>query len=177
MTATRTVHFVTTGHTALGKMFQVGEELTVTDSVYQRTQDRNGDSWLDLEEDEQIARWGKVVFREGKWDGNVPYGNEAKRERAMPPKPVSKDGEMSGPNKDVRRSVLRDLETGTSSEPTQEDEGDPVERLRQEGIPTDYNEMRVLANQLGIAFDSKHPKKAEVKAKLEELTKEPDTEE
>lgn len=66
-----TINFVDDGLAAFGKMWYRGEELSVDrDSVsFQATQDTSGESWLDLDEDAQIARWGKRMFRPGKWSG------------------------------------------------------------------------------------------------------------
>lgn len=91
-----TVHFVEDGFTALGRLFYRGEDISlVPDSDdYLKTVDRNGDSWLDLADDdaEQFKRYGRVMFRSGSWPHEVfdeaayaevmASGNQQERERA-----------------------------------------------------------------------------------------------
>jgi hypothetical protein len=51
-----------------------GDELEVTENVREMSKDRNGISWLDLvdDEDEQLRRFGKVLFRAGPWPADEP---------------------------------------------------------------------------------------------------------
>lgn len=65
------IHFLETGLTALGKVWYRGEQRLFDAQAYADTCDRNGNSWLDLADDEQtqIARYGKVMFRRGPWPG------------------------------------------------------------------------------------------------------------
>lgn len=64
-----TYHIVNTGLTIAGEVRVVGTEFRIErDSVdWRATQDRSGNSFLDLadKEDEQVARYGKVMFRKG----------------------------------------------------------------------------------------------------------------
>lgn len=41
------------------------EVITLTPAQVEDTRDRNGDSWLDLTDEQQIERWGVVSFRRG----------------------------------------------------------------------------------------------------------------
>lgn len=65
------VHFCEDGITALGKVWYRGEQRVFDQRAYRDTCDRHGRSWLDLVDDEQgqIGRWGKVMFRRGPWPG------------------------------------------------------------------------------------------------------------
>lgn len=67
----RVVHVVEDGFTALGKVWYRGEEIRLApgSGLYEETVDRQGNSFLDLTEDEQLDRWDKVCFREGPWRG------------------------------------------------------------------------------------------------------------
>lgn len=64
-----TYHIVNTGLTIAGEVRVVGTEFRIErDSAdWRATQDRSGNSFLDLadKEDEQVARYGKVMFRKG----------------------------------------------------------------------------------------------------------------
>lgn len=70
-----TINFVEDGMTALGWMWYRGETLTVEKGTeeWDRTLFENGDgeqvSWMELDEDGQIERWGDRFFRVGKWSG------------------------------------------------------------------------------------------------------------
>lgn len=70
-----TINFVEDGMTALGWSWYRGETLTVEKGTeeWDRTLFENADgdmvSWLELDEDEQIERWGDRFFRPGKWSG------------------------------------------------------------------------------------------------------------
>src|SRR5690349_2392184 len=70
-----TVSFVEDGMTALGWSWYRGETLTVEKGTeeWDRTLYENEDgeqvSWLELDEDGQIERWGDRFFRPGKWAG------------------------------------------------------------------------------------------------------------
>jgi hypothetical protein len=84
-----TVNFVEDGLTWLGKVWVRGEELTVApDSKEWKelTDPRTGRLLLTLTENEQIIKWGKRMFREGKWIGegfdlNDPSLSPEDRER------------------------------------------------------------------------------------------------
>ena len=66
-----TINFVADGLSALGKIWYRGQELTVTKGTddYESTLDRDGNSWLDLTEAEQLAYWGERKFAAGPWQG------------------------------------------------------------------------------------------------------------
>jgi hypothetical protein len=51
-----------------------GEEIVITPTIWALSQDRNGDSWLDLLDDPeaQIARFGRVRFARGPWPTDLP---------------------------------------------------------------------------------------------------------
>jgi hypothetical protein len=68
------IHVLGDGFTALGQIWFLGQELEFTrgSKAYQDTLDRYGRSWLDLDENEQIERYGQVMFRRGPWRGK-PY--------------------------------------------------------------------------------------------------------
>lgn len=67
---TVTINFVEDGMTALGKVWYRGEELTITrgSEDWEKTLSQ-GDSWVDLDEAAQEARWGRRMFRLGPWTG------------------------------------------------------------------------------------------------------------
>lgn len=50
---------------APGTVMRQGEEFEVTQELYDATLDRYGDSFLDLSEAEQVARWGMVKWAKG----------------------------------------------------------------------------------------------------------------
>jgi len=89
------IHFEVDGFTALGTSWYRGQELefVVGSDAYKATQDRNGDSWLDLANDRpaQINRWGQVMFspgpftprRDEQFDDDIAR-EDAKRGRAVP---------------------------------------------------------------------------------------------
>jgi hypothetical protein len=88
------IHFVDDGFTALGHVWRRGQELEfeVGSRAYQDTFDRTGWSWLALRDDEnaQISRYGRPMFRSGPWQGQsyLDVANMA----FDPLKPLSKDG-------------------------------------------------------------------------------------
>lgn len=67
------IHFVEDGLSALGHIWVRGQELEFDPKgqAYKDTCDRNGNSWLDLVDDDsaQMERWGSVKFRRGPWPG------------------------------------------------------------------------------------------------------------
>jgi len=71
------IHFIEDGFTALGRIWLRGMELTLRrDSPgWQMTVDRQGRSWMDLTEDLQRQRYGKVHFRTGPWQGK-PWSDQ-----------------------------------------------------------------------------------------------------
>jgi len=88
--ATVLVHFVVDGHQALEQTWYRGQELELaidgSDRWFEHTKDRNGDSWLLYSEEDQVRKWGHVVFRPGPWpfdpsDDERVRDAEAKRAR------------------------------------------------------------------------------------------------
>jgi hypothetical protein len=65
------LHVVNDGFTALGKVWYYGEEirLRVGTDAYKLACDRNGRPFFDMDEAEQIKRYGKVQFKTGAWEG------------------------------------------------------------------------------------------------------------
>lgn len=65
------IHFVEDGLTALGKTWYRGEEMRIVpgSEEWNLLLDKNGNTWLFLDEDQQIARWGHRYFRDGPWRG------------------------------------------------------------------------------------------------------------
>lgn len=66
------VHFVEDGITAFGQIWYRGQEVAVErgSEDWKRTVDPGtGESWLDLDEDGQVAKWDRRMFRTGKWAG------------------------------------------------------------------------------------------------------------
>lgn len=66
-----TINFVEDGLAAFGKVWRRGEELSVKRDTpeWEATCDRDGNSWMDLTDQQQFSRWGEVRFREGLWAG------------------------------------------------------------------------------------------------------------
>ncbi|BFM23070.1 hypothetical protein [Microbacterium sp. che218] len=50
---------------SLGTLVNRGQQVEVSEARYEATKDRAGNSWMDLTEEEQEARWGEVRFRWG----------------------------------------------------------------------------------------------------------------
>ena len=102
---TKIVHFLEDGMTGPGaRVFYRGETLTLeTDSDdYELTVDQaTGRSWLDLSEEEQEQRYGRVMFRPGPWP-------EAKAKVEQRP-PLS-------PHEQSAREAFKDLEAGWREE-------------------------------------------------------------
>ena len=53
-----------------------GEEFEVTPELYAETLDRAGNSWLDLDESAQLARWGEVRFAPGPKPDALTFGGD-----------------------------------------------------------------------------------------------------
>lgn len=64
------IHFVSDGLSGLGKLWYQGEELAVEEGSanWLETID-DGVSWITLNEDDQIEKWGERKFRTGVWSG------------------------------------------------------------------------------------------------------------
>ena len=85
------IHIVEDGFTALGRVWYIGQEIEFVKGgrAYNDTKDRNGSTWLDLDENGQIDRYGKIYFRLGEWRGKTYEISEAaaeerKRRRKAP---------------------------------------------------------------------------------------------
>lgn len=65
------IHVREDGFTANGRVWYRGQELefTVGAQNWRDTLDRNGQSWLQLNEADQLRRYGKVMFGHGPWPG------------------------------------------------------------------------------------------------------------
>lgn len=65
------VCFTQDGFTAFGKIWYRGETLSLErgSDDWKMTENREGESWMDLDEEEQIDRYGERMFRPGKWTG------------------------------------------------------------------------------------------------------------
>lgn len=70
------IHFVEDGFTALEQVWYQGQELEIPigSRWWEATLDRDGESWMLLDEEAQIEKWGKVFFRPGEWPGE-PFGD------------------------------------------------------------------------------------------------------
>jgi hypothetical protein len=65
------IHFVEDGFTASGVNWKRGQEVVFNPGTkpYEQTKDRNGVSWLAMDDKAQMRRFGKVFFRRGEWPG------------------------------------------------------------------------------------------------------------
>jgi hypothetical protein len=67
------IHFLEDGMTANGQVWYRGQELEFVpgSQTYRDTFDRNGNSWLDLRNNEfaQVDKYKKIMFRSGPWPG------------------------------------------------------------------------------------------------------------
>ncbi len=92
------IHVVEDGFSTNSKVWYRGQELEFLpgSAQYEATQDRNGASWLDFTEREQMRAWGRVMFRPGPWPGDaydVAVAARAEQERSripptLPPLPT-----------------------------------------------------------------------------------------
>lgn len=71
------IHILVDGFTANGKTFYRGQEVVFGERAYEETKDRNGNSWLDLDDDAQYDLWDDVKFRRGEWPGKKTYEDSA----------------------------------------------------------------------------------------------------
>lgn len=83
------IHFRSDGHTALGKVWYVGEELILTPGTREwelaLLNDGTDRVFAQLDEFEQMERWGEERFRQGPWRGrglNLDDPNLDAEERA-----------------------------------------------------------------------------------------------
>jgi len=92
------IHVVEDGFSTNSRVWYRGQELEFLpgSAQYEATQDRNGASWLDFTEREQMRAWGRVMFRPGPWPGDaydVAVAARAEQERSripptLPPLPI-----------------------------------------------------------------------------------------
>lgn len=61
----RIIHFVHDGFSLLGNVWESGQELVITPENYQATIDTTGKSVLDLDQNGQVVRYGKVIWLDG----------------------------------------------------------------------------------------------------------------
>lgn len=86
------VHFLEDGFTAFGTVWYRGQEVEVLEGSddWARTLDGEGNSWMVFSEDEQIDKYGKIMFRPGPWRGKDWNEEEAAEKEAQrrrqPPK-------------------------------------------------------------------------------------------
>ena len=67
-----TINFIDDGLTAFARMWYRGQTVSIERGSEQwesTVYDEDGSSWMELDEDGQIDRWGKRFFRPGKWEG------------------------------------------------------------------------------------------------------------
>jgi hypothetical protein len=67
-----TVNFTEDGFTAFGSVWYRGQTLSVergTPDWEMTVNPETGESWMDLDEDAQIEKYGQRMFRPGKWVG------------------------------------------------------------------------------------------------------------
>ena len=78
-----TIHMVEDGFSFAGRIWYRGEEIIcrVGDETYQKTVNRDGDSWFDTTEAEQIDRYEKVMFRKGPWPFERPVAEPSRNEK------------------------------------------------------------------------------------------------
>lgn len=77
------IHFLEDGFTFFGEIWYRGQELKFADlKEVDLTRDMTGKSWLALTEQQQVIRYGRVMFRRGAWP-YAPYedAEAAKAER------------------------------------------------------------------------------------------------
>lgn len=102
-----------------GMVTNYGDELVITDEMIEASNDRNGDSWLDLANDEQaqVKRWGTVMFRTGPWLEGVlrhAIGTDGWR-RALD---ATKAEARAIPDSNIRRRRLREIDQEFGNVPT-----------------------------------------------------------
>lgn len=88
------IHVLEDGFTANGQVWYRGQEIeyVVGKQPYEDTKDRNGKTWLEWDDAEQMRRWGKVNFRRGPWPGSVyedPRAAAAELTRSRQPKALA----------------------------------------------------------------------------------------
>lgn len=71
--ATILIHILEDGFTFLGRTWYRGQEVSFGEKAYEETKDRHGNSWLQLDDEGQFLRWGRINFRRGPWPGQRKY--------------------------------------------------------------------------------------------------------
>lgn len=84
------IHVLEDGFTAHGQVWYRGQELeyVVGEQAYEDTKGRNGASWLSWDDQTQMRRWGREMFRRGPWPGSAyedPRAAMAERTRSRRP--------------------------------------------------------------------------------------------
>lgn len=64
-TETRTIYAIDSGLTVAGYVLRRGESITLNAAQIEDTKDRNGVSWLDQTDEDQIANYGSVRYGHG----------------------------------------------------------------------------------------------------------------
>lgn len=54
-----------------------GQEIVFGPKAYEETKNRYGVSWLNMTDEEQYERWGKLMFQKGPWPGKKNYEDPA----------------------------------------------------------------------------------------------------
>ena len=67
------IHLIEDGLSTHGVVGYRGQEFefVLGSEQYLATQDRNGNSWLEYTDRDQLLHWGRVMFRPGPWPGDV----------------------------------------------------------------------------------------------------------
>jgi hypothetical protein len=84
------IHFLEDGFTACGRVWYRGQELefTIGSKAFIEQKDRAGRSWLELDDSDQMRKFGRVYFRRGPWPGKEwedEAAAKAERKRASRP--------------------------------------------------------------------------------------------
>lgn len=59
-----------------GQVLLRGQWLEIDDATYERTKGRDGLSWLDMSDDDQLERWGEIRFAKGKPPTGIGIGSD-----------------------------------------------------------------------------------------------------
>jgi hypothetical protein len=88
------IHILEDGFSAHGQIWYRGQEIEyiTNEQVYYDTLDKFGNSWLGLDDSDQMRRYGRVYFRPGPWPG-LHYEDEtsaeAEKKRGRKPRPLA----------------------------------------------------------------------------------------
>lgn len=138
-----TINFVEDGLSAFGKVWLRGEELSIqrdSDS-WEATCDRNGDSWIDLDQYDQYERFGKEMFRPGPWAGrslaDIDDPNLSDEDRKVLKKAADERAQQGKrPRRGAKKAASKPAESKAGSEDTESPEGAPdpfLDDLNKEG--------------------------------------------